>query len=188
MLTILALLIGSVTIFILLPLVIVVLGIRQEPPTEELSQQASSLLAAFVRRLLGLHVRKPDSPANPDQGAEDHASHVLPRSRTPMHKPNSNDSDAVRRKSTSGDPYRKSRAKRVIRAERTRPQLREVKKLLQAYTVEQVAEMLHVGRDKVYYLLRTGQLRSIKIGKLRRITEQHLAAFIASREDVADAS
>ena len=35
---------------------------------------------------------------------------------------------------------------------------------LQAYTVEQVAEMLHVGRDKVYYLLRTGQLRSIKIG------------------------
>ena len=64
--------------------------------------------------------------------------------------------------------------------------LGEVKKLLQAYTVEQVAEMLHVGRDKVYYLLRTGQLRSIKIGKLRRITEQHLAAFIASREDVAD--
>ncbi len=59
---------------------------------------------------------------------------------------------------------------------------------MQAYTVEQVAEMLHVGRDKVYYLLRTGQLRSIKIGKLRRITEQHLAAFIASREDVAGAS
>jgi excisionase family DNA binding protein len=48
--------------------------------------------------------------------------------------------------------------------------------------------MLHVGRDKVYYLLRTGQLRSIKIGKLRRITERHLAPFIASREDVADAS
>jgi excisionase family DNA binding protein len=54
---------------------------------------------------------------------------------------------------------------------------------LQAYTVEQVAEMLHVGRDKIYYLLRTGQLRSIKIGKLRRITDQHLAAFIASLED-----
>jgi excisionase family DNA binding protein len=35
---------------------------------------------------------------------------------------------------------------------------------IQAYTVEQVAEMLHVGRDKVYYLLRTGQLRNIKIG------------------------
>jgi excisionase family DNA binding protein len=56
---------------------------------------------------------------------------------------------------------------------------------LQAYTVEQVAEMLHVGRDKIYYLLRTGQLRSIKIGKLRRITSQHLAQFIASLEDDA---
>ena len=39
---------------------------------------------------------------------------------------------------------------------------------MQAYTVEQVAEMLHIGRDKVYCLLRTGQLRSMKIGKLRR--------------------
>jgi excisionase family DNA binding protein len=56
---------------------------------------------------------------------------------------------------------------------------------LQAYTVEQVAKMLHIGRDKVYELLRTGQLRSIKIGKLRRVTEQHLAEFIASLEDNA---
>jgi excisionase family DNA binding protein len=53
---------------------------------------------------------------------------------------------------------------------------------VQAYTVEQVAEILHVGRDKVYSLLRTGQLRSIKIGKLRRITSQHLAEFIAALE------
>jgi excisionase family DNA binding protein len=36
---------------------------------------------------------------------------------------------------------------------------------VQAYTVEQVAEMLNISRDKVYYLLRTRQLRSIKIGK-----------------------
>ena len=54
---------------------------------------------------------------------------------------------------------------------------------MQAYTVEQVAKILHVGRDKVYYLLRTDQLRSIKIGKLRRITDQHLAEFIATLED-----
>lgn len=45
--------------------------------------------------------------------------------------------------------------------------------------------MLYVGRDKVYYLIRTGQLRSIKIGKSRRITEEQLAQFIASREDAA---
>ncbi|MDN3355855.1 helix-turn-helix domain-containing protein [Actinomadura sp. DC4] len=54
---------------------------------------------------------------------------------------------------------------------------------LQAYTVEEVAEILHVGRDKVYYLLRTGQLRSLKIGKLRRITDQHLAALIEALEE-----
>ena len=54
---------------------------------------------------------------------------------------------------------------------------------LKAYTVEQVADMLSIGRDKVYYLLRTGQLRSIKIGRLRRITTQHLAEFITALED-----
>ena len=54
---------------------------------------------------------------------------------------------------------------------------------MQAYTVEQVAEILHVGRDKVYHLIRTGQLRSIKIGKLRRVTGEHLAEFVASLEN-----
>jgi excisionase family DNA binding protein len=53
---------------------------------------------------------------------------------------------------------------------------------VQAFTVEQVAEMLHIGRDKVYYLLRTGQLRSIKIGKSRRITDRQLTEFVASLE------
>jgi excisionase family DNA binding protein len=53
---------------------------------------------------------------------------------------------------------------------------------LRAYTVEQVAEILHVGRDKVYGLLRTGQLRSIKIGKSRRITDEHLAELISALE------
>jgi excisionase family DNA binding protein len=67
----------------------------------------------------------------------------------------------------------------AIRQEPVR-QTRGGEKPLQAYTVEQVAKMLHIGRDKVYYLLRTGQLRSLKIGKLRRITEQQLAEFIAS--------
>lgn len=56
---------------------------------------------------------------------------------------------------------------------------------MRAYTVEEVAEILNIGRDKVYYLLRTGQLRSIKIGKLRRITDQHLAEFVASLEEAS---
>jgi excisionase family DNA binding protein len=56
---------------------------------------------------------------------------------------------------------------------------------LRGYTVEQIAEMLHIGRDKVYVLLRTGQLRSIKIGRSRRITEQHLAEFVSSLEEAS---
>jgi len=56
----------------------------------------------------------------------------------------------------------------------------------QAYTVEQVAEMLHIGRDKVYFLLRTGQLQSIKIGKSSRITNRHLAEFIAALDSKPD--
>ncbi|WP_353051468.1 helix-turn-helix domain-containing protein [Herbidospora sp. NBRC 101105] len=56
--------------------------------------------------------------------------------------------------------------------------------MIQAYTVEQVAEILNIGRDKVYALLRTKQLNSIKIGKLRRITDQHLADFVSSIEEM----
>ena len=56
---------------------------------------------------------------------------------------------------------------------------------MQAYTVEQVAKMLNISRDKVYYLLRTHQLRSIKIGKSRRITDQQLSDFVASLDDHA---
>jgi excisionase family DNA binding protein len=41
---------------------------------------------------------------------------------------------------------------------------------------------LQIGRDKVYYLLRTGQLRSIKIGKLRRISRAWIAEFIGGLE------
>jgi excisionase family DNA binding protein len=45
-------------------------------------------------------------------------------------------------------------------------------------TVEQTAEVLHVSRDRIYYLLRSGRLRSIKIGKLRRISRGWIAEFI----------
>jgi excisionase family DNA binding protein len=36
-------------------------------------------------------------------------------------------------------------------------------------TAEEVAEALHIGRCTVYDLIRSGHLRSFKIGKLRRI-------------------
>jgi len=52
---------------------------------------------------------------------------------------------------------------------------------VQLLTVEETAELLQVGRDKVYYLLRTGQLRSIKIGKLRRISHAWITEFLTAR-------
>ena len=90
MLTILIVLIAFVTIFVVLLLVIVLIGIRQEPPTEELSEQASTLIGTFVRGLLGLHVHKPGSSLNLGQSYEKLylASMTLGKS---MHTPNPND-------------------------------------------------------------------------------------------------
>lgn len=51
---------------------------------------------------------------------------------------------------------------------------------LELLTVEQVAELLHVGRDKVYHLIRTGQLRSIKIGRLRRVSRAWITEFLTA--------
>ena len=45
-------------------------------------------------------------------------------------------------------------------------------------TPEEVAEALHVGRCTVYDLLRTNQLQSFKIGKLRRIPVDAVHEFI----------
>ena len=59
MLTILVV-VGVVMVLVLVLLAIVVIGMRQEPPTEELSMQAPSLLTASIRRMVGVYVRKPD--------------------------------------------------------------------------------------------------------------------------------
>ena len=45
-------------------------------------------------------------------------------------------------------------------------------------TVEETAEALHISRDRIYYLIRTGQLRSMKIGKSRRISRAWIEEFI----------
>jgi hypothetical protein len=88
MLTLLVLVVGFATILVMLLLVIVVIGIRREPSTEELSEQSPSLITAFVRRLLGVHVRKPDSPSNIDQGDKALSSVRTPPLAGPMDEPN----------------------------------------------------------------------------------------------------
>jgi excisionase family DNA binding protein len=43
---------------------------------------------------------------------------------------------------------------------------------------EEVAQALNVGRSTVFELLRTGELRSVKIGALRRIPTDALAEYV----------
>ena len=47
---------------VLVVLAVVVVGIRQEPPAQELTGQAPRLMARLTRRLLGVYVRTPDPP------------------------------------------------------------------------------------------------------------------------------
>lgn len=49
-------------------------------------------------------------------------------------------------------------------------------------TSEEAARALRVGRSKVYELMRSGALRSVKIGGSRRISATTLAEFVAALE------
>jgi hypothetical protein len=87
MLTILLLAVGTAMVLVVVLLGVVVIGMRHEPPTDELCTQAPSLFAALVRRMLGLYVRKPDSSLNEGRnepwltasdagGGESHCGHT----------------------------------------------------------------------------------------------------------------
>ena len=61
---------------VLVVLAVVVVGIRQEPPAQELTSQAPRLMARVTRRLLGVYVRTPDPPViiSQQRGEPGHAS------------------------------------------------------------------------------------------------------------------
>jgi excisionase family DNA binding protein len=48
-----------------------------------------------------------------------------------------------------------------------------------AFSPDEVAAALGISRDLVYDLLRTGQLRSVKAGRRRLISRQHVDDFLA---------
>jgi excisionase family DNA binding protein len=52
--------------------------------------------------------------------------------------------------------------------------------LPQVYTPEQVAEVLKIGRSKVYELVTTGGL-SVKIGRLRRLPQRAIEESLEDR-------
>ena len=49
------------------------------------------------------------------------------------------------------------------------------------YTVAQVAQLLNYGESKVRMLIITGQLRSIKDGRSRRILPEWVEAYVQDR-------
>jgi len=51
------------------------------------------------------------------------------------------------------------------------------------YRVEEVANALDIGRTKVFDLIRSGQLASVKVGGSRRITEQAIEDYIDALVD-----
>ena len=53
------------------------------------------------------------------------------------------------------------------------------------HRAEDVANLWHVSRTKIFELLRTGELRSLKIGGLRRIPESALAEYISKQSEPA---
>ena len=49
-------------------------------------------------------------------------------------------------------------------------------------TAEEVAEILSVGRSTVFEVIAAGELRSVKIGRARRVTVAGVREFVAGLE------
>jgi excisionase family DNA binding protein len=53
--------------------------------------------------------------------------------------------------------------------------------------VMEVADELRIGRNQAYELVRSGQLRAVRIGQAIRVTREALEEFKAGREAAAGA-
>jgi excisionase family DNA binding protein len=49
------------------------------------------------------------------------------------------------------------------------------------YTVAEVASIFHVKPPTIYTWIKNGKLNYVRIGRLIRMTEEHLTAFLESR-------
>jgi hypothetical protein len=67
MLTILVVVVVAAMVLVLVLLAVVVTGIKQESSTEELTSQPPNAISAWVRRLLGVYVRKPSQASALDE-------------------------------------------------------------------------------------------------------------------------
>lgn len=45
-------------------------------------------------------------------------------------------------------------------------------------TVEELCEVLRIGKNTAYHLLKTGTIKSVKIGKIYKIPKQYIKEYI----------
>ena len=52
------------------------------------------------------------------------------------------------------------------------------------YTPKQVADYLHVSRGTIYSMISRHEIQSVKVGRNRRFTNEHIQDFIRTRQTV----
>jgi len=55
---------------------------------------------------------------------------------------------------------------------------------IKVFTLEEVAEILHLTRRTLYNYIKNGQLKAVKIGKYWRVSEETLQQFIQNGTEV----
>ena len=84
-----------------------------------------------------------------------------------------------------------------VSTERTRRRVREVEQPIinitlqpderRVFSVVETAAVLGISRSKLYEFIAAGEIRSIRIGRLRKIPVSAIDEFLASRDEGADA-
>jgi len=52
------------------------------------------------------------------------------------------------------------------------------------YTPNQVADYLHVSRGTIYSMISRQEIQSLKVGRNRRFTSEHIEDYIRNRQTV----
>ena len=56
---------------------------------------------------------------------------------------------------------------------------------IKVYTLEELAEILHVTRRTLYTYIKEGKLKAVKMGKYWRVREDQLRDFLSGGESAA---
>ena len=54
---------------------------------------------------------------------------------------------------------------------------------IKVYTLEEIAELLHITRRTLYTYVKEGKLKDVKVGKYWRVTEKNLQEFLERGTD-----